>query len=45
MNYKLSENFALRAEYRGLFYENPDFKNLDTPIPISKLFTVTNSPR
>lgn len=44
MNYKLSEHFALRAEYRGLFYKNPDFKNSDTPIPISKLFTVTNEP-
>jgi hypothetical protein len=44
MNYKLSEHFALRAEYRGLFYKNPDFRNSDTPIPISKLFTVTNEP-
>ncbi|HEY1743478.1 MAG TPA: hypothetical protein VGG18_09960, partial [Granulicella sp.] len=44
MNYKLSEHFALRAEYRGLFYKNPDFKNPDAPIPISKLFTVTNEP-
>ncbi len=44
MNYKLSEHFALRAEYRGLFYKNPDFKNPDAPVPISKLFTVTNEP-
>ncbi len=44
MDYKLSEHYALRAEYRGLFYTNPDFKNSNTPIPISKLFTVTNEP-
>ncbi len=44
INYRLSEHFGLRAEYRGLFYKNPDFKNSDTPIPISKLFTVTSEP-
>jgi len=42
--YRLSQHFAVRAEYRGLFYKNPDFKNSDTPIPISKLFTVTSEP-
>ncbi len=40
MNYKLSEHFAVRAEYRGLFNKNPTFKNSD----IRKIFTVTNEP-
>lgn len=45
INYKLSDHFGLRAEYRGLFYKNPDFKNnYDTPVPITKLFTVTGEP-
>lgn len=44
MNYKLSEHLGLRAEYRGLFYKNPDFKGFDSPIPVSKLFTVTSEP-
>lgn len=44
IEYKLSRHFGLRAEYRGLFYKNPDFKNSDTPIPITKLFTVTSEP-
>ena len=43
MNYRLSEHFALRAEYRGLFYKNPDYLN-NGPFPVSKLFTVTNEP-
>lgn len=38
-NYKLSEHVGVRAEYRGLFYKNPDFKTA-----ANKLFTVTNEP-
>jgi opacity protein-like surface antigen len=39
LNYKLSEHVGVRAEYRGLFYKNPDFKTT-----VNKLFTVTNEP-
>lgn len=38
-NYRLSEHFGVRAEYRGQFYKNPDFK-----MSLDKLFTVTNAP-
>jgi opacity protein-like surface antigen len=44
MNYKLTEHLDLRAEYRGLFYKNPDFAYSQGGFPIAKLFTVTNSP-
>jgi opacity protein-like surface antigen len=43
-NYKLSDHFGVRAEYRGLFYKSPDFRNPNAPIPISKLFTATSEP-
>ena len=38
-NYRLSEHLGVRAEYRGQFYKNPDFK-----MDLNKLFTVTNAP-
>jgi opacity protein-like surface antigen len=45
LNYKLTEGLGLRAEYRGLFYKNPDFADLSaSTVPISRLFTVTNEP-
>lgn len=44
MNYRLSEHFGIRAEYRGLFYKNPDFAYSMSLAPISKLFTVTSQP-
>lgn len=44
MNYKFTNHFAVRAEYRGLFYKNPDFAYYPSNFPISKLFTVTNAP-
>ena len=45
LNYCLTERLGVRAEYRGLFYKNPDFAYYSgTAIPISKLFTVTNEP-
>ncbi len=44
MNYRLSDHFSARAEYRGLFYKSPDFANTTTSVPISRLFTVTNAP-
>lgn len=44
MNYRLTKRLGLRAEYRGLFYKNPDFApNLNT-VPVTRLFTVTNQP-
>jgi opacity protein-like surface antigen len=43
MNYKLTQHFDVRAEYRGLFYKNPDFAYSEG-FPMTKLFTVTNSP-
>jgi len=43
INYRLSEHFGLRGEYRGLFYKNPDFSR-NGPFPTTKLFTVTNEP-
>jgi opacity protein-like surface antigen len=42
VEYRLSDHLAVRAEYRGLFYKNPDFRNPSTA-PL-KLFTVTNEP-
>lgn len=42
--YRLSQHFGVRADYRGLFYKSPDFKNGQFPTPISKLFTVTSEP-
>jgi opacity protein-like surface antigen len=45
VNYKLSAHWGIRAEYRGLFYKNPDFAYYSgNAVPISKLFTVTNTP-
>lgn len=46
IDYKLSQHLALRAEYRGLFLKNPDFKgdNGVGSVITSKLFTVTNEP-
>lgn len=45
INYKLTPRLAIRGEYRGLFYKNPDFAYYSgNAIPISKLFTVTNEP-
>jgi opacity protein-like surface antigen len=38
-NYRLSEHLGVRAEYRGQFYKNPDFK-----MDLNKFFTVTNAP-
>lgn len=44
MNYRLTKRLGLRAEYRGLFYKNPDFApNLNT-VPVTRLFTVTDQP-
>jgi opacity protein-like surface antigen len=43
MNYKLSNHFGLRAEYRGLFFKSPDFKSVSS-VPVTKLFTVSSQP-
>jgi opacity protein-like surface antigen len=42
IDYRLSDHFGIRAEYRGMFYKNPDFRNPN--IVATKLFTVTNEP-
>lgn len=44
MNYRLSDHFGIRAEYRGFFYKNPDFAYTVNLAPITKLFTVTSDP-
>lgn len=46
MNYKLSEHWALRVEYRGLFLMSPDFHGEygGSPVPVSESLTVTNEP-
>jgi opacity protein-like surface antigen len=44
LNYKLTDHLGVRAEYRGLFYKNPDFAYRSGQAPMSKLFTVTNEP-
>jgi opacity protein-like surface antigen len=44
LNYELSSRFAIRAEYRGLFYKGPDFKEEYSPVPVTRLFTVTSEP-
>jgi opacity protein-like surface antigen len=41
MNYRLSEHWALRAEYRGLVRENPDFGNAYA-LPIFRFIATTN---
>jgi opacity protein-like surface antigen len=38
----LTHRLSLRAEYRGLFYKNPDFQTGDAPY--SKLMTLTSEP-
>ncbi len=46
-NYKLSQHWALRAEYRGLFYKSPSYtgtRTADTNVPTVKLYTVTSEP-
>jgi opacity protein-like surface antigen len=40
LNYKLTDHLGMRAEYRGLFYKDPDFGTGG----LSKLFTVTSEP-
>lgn len=42
--YRITPRLGLKAEYRGLFYKNPDFRSDDYTIPTSKLFTVTSEP-
>jgi opacity protein-like surface antigen len=42
MNYRLTDHFGVRAEYRGLFYKSPDFAADLYPAPVTRLFTVTN---
>jgi opacity protein-like surface antigen len=44
LNYKLTDHLGVRAEYRGLFYKNPDFAYRSGQAPMSKLFTVTSEP-
>ena len=44
VDYRLSDHLGLRAEYRGLFYKNPDFAAVISLVPVSKQFTVTNEP-
>lgn len=50
LNYNLWRNWALRAEYRGLFYKNPDFKTDFVGAPsyyaatTSRNFNITNEP-
>jgi opacity protein-like surface antigen len=44
LNYKLTDHLGMRAEYRGLFYKNPDFAYRSGQAPMSKLFTVTSEP-
>ena len=41
VNYRLSAHWALRGEYRGLFYKNPAF-NASSPMP--EFCTVTSEP-
>ncbi len=42
IDYRLSDHLGFRAEYRGMFYKNPDFRNPE--IVATKLFTVSNEP-
>jgi opacity protein-like surface antigen len=44
MNYRLTEHFGLKAEYRGLFYKSPDFASTLNYVPVTRMFTVTNEP-
>lgn len=44
VDYRINAKFALRAEYRGLMYKNPDFAAVNSSIPVSKVFTVTSEP-
>ncbi|MFP5276262.1 MAG: hypothetical protein ACLGPM_04040 [Acidobacteriota bacterium] len=44
MNYRLSEHWALRAEYRGLFYRNPYYNLAPTDVPMVEFDDVTNEP-
>lgn len=44
MNYRLTERFSLKAEYRGLFYKSPDFAPTKYEVPVTRMFTVTNEP-
>lgn len=44
MNYRLSEHWALRTEYRGLFYRNPYYNLAPTNVPMVEFDDVTNEP-
>ena len=47
INYRFSNHWALRGEYRGLFYKNPSFNGLrtaDSDVPTVKLYTITHEP-
>lgn len=44
MNYRLSEHWALRAEYRGLFYRDPYYNLAPTNVPMVEFDDVTNEP-
>ncbi len=42
IDYRLSDHLGFRAEYRGMFYKNPDFRNTD--IVATTPLTVSNEP-
>lgn len=47
INYRFSNHWALRGEYRGLFYKNPSFSGIrtaDSDVPTVKLYTITHEP-
>jgi hypothetical protein len=44
MNYRLSEHWALRAEYRGLFYRNPYYNGAASNVPMPEFNVVTSEP-
>jgi opacity protein-like surface antigen len=44
IDYRLSDHFGLRAEYRGLMCKYPDFGAVTSTVPVSKALTVVNLP-
>lgn len=43
-DYALSDHWALRGEYRGLFYRNPGFRGAVDSVPTTQMYTITNEP-
>ena len=44
MNYRLNQHWALRAEYRGIYFKGPAFRNTGVQFAIATHYTLSSEP-